>query len=66
MTDFRKSLLDRMIKLYGFEHPLTIQFASSCESYVTADTAPFWNNILENIVELHEAHPYTGPLNEIE
>ena len=65
MTDFRKALLDRMIRLYGFEHPLVVQFAVSCEGYTSPELSPLWDNILENLVELHEARPYTEPLDEI-
>ena len=60
MTEIRKKLLNRMIKIYGFEHLLVVQFAVSCESYISADLAPLWDNILENIVKCHEEHPYRG------
>lgn len=60
MTGFRSRLLDKMIRIYGFEHPLVIQFAISCESYTSAELAPLWDNILENIVKCHERHPYRG------
>ena len=55
MSDFREKLLDRMIHIYGFEHPLVIQFAEACESYVNY---PQWDRALEVLVEAHEAHPY--------
>ena len=58
MTDFRNALLDRMIRIYGFEHPLVIQFAESCLAYTALDLSPLWDKILENLVELHEANPY--------
>ena len=58
MTEFRNSLLDRMIHLYGFEHPLVVQFAISCEGYTSPDLAPMWDKCLETIVECHEEHPY--------
>lgn len=58
MTDFRNDLLTRMIHLYGFEHPLVIQFAESCNAYTWDAVSAQWDKILENLVELHEAHPY--------
>ena len=33
MNDFRESLIDRMIKIYGYEHRYVIQFAKMCEKY---------------------------------
>lgn len=60
MSGFRSRLLDKMIRIYGFEHPLVIQFAVSCECYTSADLAPMWDNILENIVKCHEKHLYRG------
>ena len=29
----REQLLDRMIRIYGFEHDIVIIFANMCESY---------------------------------
>ena len=56
--EIRGDLLHRMIRIYGFEHPLVVQFAVSCGCYTTPDLAPMWNNILETIVKCHEAHLY--------
>lgn len=47
----REELLDRMIRLYGFEHAVVIEFAKLVES------ATFTNEILEAIVKAHEAYP---------
>ena len=58
MTELRKALTDRMIRIYGFEHPIVIQFAISCESYTAPDLAPMWDKCLETIVKCHEEHPY--------
>ena len=58
MTEIRKRLLDRMIRIYGFEHPLVIQFAVSCECYTSVDLAPMWDKCLETIVKCHEECPY--------
>ena len=50
----RENLLDRMIRIYGFEHPIVIQFAELCERM--ANTA---NNdkALTVLVETHEKNP---------
>ena len=61
MTDFRADLLLRMIRIYGFEHPLVVQFAISCECYRECDDcilARMWDDCLKAIVECHEVHPY--------
>ena len=58
MSTEREALLTRMIHIYGFEHPLTIQFACACESYPTYPTYPDWDAILRTLVECHEATPY--------
>ena len=33
MNDFRENLLDRMIRIYGFEDPVVISFCRLCESW---------------------------------
>ena len=43
----REQLLDRMIQMYGFEHPAVIQFAELVERGVSVET-------LQTIVESHE------------
>ena len=54
MNTMRKNLIDRMVKIYGFEHPSVIWFADLCER---------WKNTKENdkvlriIVESHEEFP---------
>ena len=47
----REQLLDRMIRIYGFEHEVVIEFARICES------DNFTDRDLEIIVETHEANP---------
>lgn len=47
----REQLLDRMIRIYGFEHEVVIEFARMCESDNLTDKD------LEVIVEAHEANP---------
>ena len=54
MNDFRKSLIDRMSKIYGYEHRYVIQFAKMCEKY------PFnkkFDETLELLVKSHEKSP---------
>ena len=50
MNELREKLIDRMIKLFGFEHPNTIAFANLCEATWISDEA------LEKAVEHHEAN----------
>ena len=56
MTNFREKLVDRMIALYGFEHELTVNFATLCEEWEDTEQ----NDIcLRVVVEIHEADPVT-------
>lgn len=54
MTKFREELLTRMIHIYGFEHEITKNFATVCESFPDDYCHDFG---LEQIVETHEANP---------
>lgn len=56
MTTFRENLLTRIIHIYGFEHPITIDFAKLCENYAEGVN---WDRCLEVLVEAHEDHPQT-------
>ena len=47
----REKLLDRMIRIYGFEHELVIEFASMIED------PNFKTQHLETLVKCHEKHP---------
>ena len=60
MSNFRNDLLTRMIRIYGFEHPLVIQFANSCDCYTSPELAPAWDNVLRQLVECHEAYPLSS------
>ena len=54
MTNFRENLLDRMIRIYGLENPIVIDFAEWCERWEENE----WNNkALTILVEAHEADP---------
>lgn len=50
----RENLIDRMIRIYGFEHPIVIQFAKLCErmAYTEAN-----DKALMTLVEAHEENP---------
>lgn len=55
MTYFRETLVDRMIRVYGFEHECVLIFIGLCEKYEES----FWNDrMLEILVEAHEADPF--------
>ena len=54
MNTMRKNLIDRMIKIYGFEHPIVIRFADLCECL--KDTKEN-DTILRLAVEAHEKFP---------
>ena len=50
----RENLIDRMIRIYGFEHPIVIQFAELYERM--ADTE-YNNKALITLVKAHEENP---------
>lgn len=54
MSDYRKNLVDRMIRLYGFENEIVILFANMAEKYTDSKK---WDNMMLMLVEAHEAHP---------
>ena len=54
MNTMRKNLIDRMVKIYGFEHPAVIHFTEQCERW--EDTA-IYDTILRLAVEAHEKFP---------
>ena len=47
----REQLLNRMIRIYGFEHKLVIEFAEMIEN------PNYKTEILETLVKCHEANP---------
>ncbi len=51
MNETRERLIDRMIKIYGFEHPVVLDFCKLCECEWMSDKA------LETTVECHEEYP---------
>ena len=58
MNEFRNQLLDRMIRIYGFEHPLVVSFAEMCEKYTDEKSSAYWDKCLETVVDCHEKNPY--------
>ena len=54
MNTMRKNLIDRMIKIYGFEHPIVIRFADLCERLEDTEIN---DTILRLAVEAHEKFP---------
>lgn len=56
MTELRENLLDRIIRIYGFEHKITIWFAKMCEIY--SQDNKVIDKILELIVKCNELTQY--------
>lgn len=54
LSQFREDLLTRMIRVYGFEHKITIWFAQLLE---TQEENEINNKMLEMMVECHEKNP---------
>lgn len=51
MSERRQKMLDRIIRIYGYEHPITIRFAQILES---AEDFEEMDEMLENFVEIFE------------
>ena len=47
----KEKLIDRMVRIYGFENPIVIEFCRMCERGVIIE------DLLELIVEAHEKCP---------
>ncbi len=54
MTEYREKLLERVIRVYGFEHKVTIGFAWLCENSIFSDAC------LEALCIAHECFPHHG------
>ena len=50
----REQLLDRMIRIYGFEHEIVIEFARMCEEWLPTEIN---DKALETLVKCHEENP---------
>ena len=48
----RKNLIDRMVSVYGVEHPIVEQFTVLCNRY---SNTPWNDDVLRLIVESHES-----------
>lgn len=54
MSKFRESLVDRMIRIYGFENPIVINFCEMCENWKDDE---YHNKSLAVLVKSHEEMP---------
>lgn len=54
MNAIRENLLDRMIRIYGFENDIVIKFAGLCERY---PANAHNDKMLTILVEAHEMYP---------
>ena len=50
----REKLIDRMIRIYGFENPIVIEFCRLCENWEDTNEK---DRFLEAIVKSHEELP---------
>lgn len=50
----REQLIDRMIRIYGFENPIVIEFCRLCENWEDTNEK---DRFLEAIVKSHEEFP---------
>ena len=50
----REELMNRMIRLYGFENPITIDFCRLCEEWPNTEA---YDNALATLVKCHEEAP---------
>ena len=54
VATMRENLIDRMIRIYGFENPIVIQFAELCERMPDTE---YNNKALMTLVKVHEENP---------
>ena len=54
MNPMRENLIDRMIRIYGFEHSAVIHFTELCERWEDTEINDI---ILRLAVESHEKYP---------
>ena len=54
MNEIRENLIDRMIRIYGFENPIVIDFCRLCETFPTGEII---DKELEILVNCHETYP---------
>ncbi len=61
MNKIREQLTDRMIRLYGFESPITIDFCRLCEEWPDTEA---YDNTLTTLVKCNEEAYYISKMNE--
>ena len=61
MNKIREQLADRMIRLYGFESIITIDFCRLCEEWPDTEA---YDNTLTTLVKCNEEAYYTSKMNE--
>lgn len=54
MSKYREQLVDRMIRIYGYENEIVIRFCEVCE--LNPDSAE-WDKVCELLVSSHEQFP---------
>lgn len=54
MTAYRENLVDRVIHVYGYEHPMTVRFAQMCE---ILDNTAENDQALADLVQDYEKAP---------
>ena len=54
MNTMRENLIERMVKIYGFEHPIVIRFTELCERLEDTEIN---DTLLRLAVEAHEKFP---------
>lgn len=54
MTKLRENLVDRMIRIYGFENPIVIDFCNCCETFPNDEAH---DKTLRTLVVVHEECP---------
>lgn len=56
MNELREELIDRMVRIYGFENPIVNDFCTLCEEWEDNE----WNDhYLTLLVIAHEDEPWT-------
>lgn len=54
MTAYRENLIDRVIRVYGYEHSMTVRFAQMCE---ILDNTAENDQALASLVQDYEKAP---------
>lgn len=54
MNAMRETYIDRMIRIYGLEHDIVIDFCRLCERNPDSES---WDATLETLVKSHEDSP---------